>query len=112
LEKITIEVDSEVEINQRDLDKLDYIVEELNRGLHNAIEVIDALGQSVSRYENQSAAMRDGIDKIRANAAAEGRELTDDEQRQIWDYEDQLLDINRSLYDLMDTVDEQVLAEF
>jgi hypothetical protein len=56
--------------------------------------------------------MRDGIDRIRANAAAEGRELTDDEQRQIWDYEDQLLDINRSLYDLMDTVDEQVLAEF
>jgi hypothetical protein len=44
LEKITTEVDFEVEINQRELDKLDYIVDKLGRNLNTMIEQIDKLG--------------------------------------------------------------------
>ena len=38
-------VDFEIEIKQRDLDKLDYIIDKLGRNLNTAIEQIDALGQ-------------------------------------------------------------------
>ena len=112
LEKITTEVDFEIEINQRDLDKLDYAIDKLNRTVGNMVEVIDKMGTKVGAYENQSQAARDGIARIQQNAADEGRELTDDEQRQIWAYEDQLLDINTSLMDLVETVENSVMEEF
>ena len=79
LEKITTEVDFEIEINQRDLDKLDYAIDKLNRTVGNMVEVIDKMGTKVGAYENQSQAARDGIARIQQNAADEGRELTDDE---------------------------------
>ena len=112
LELITAEVDFEIEINQRDLDKLDYSIDKLNRTVGNMVEVIDKMGTQVGAYENQSKAARDGIERIKQNAEDEGRELTDDEQRQIWAYEDQLLDINTSLMDLVETVENSVLEEF
>jgi hypothetical protein len=42
--KITVELEFEIEIRQRDLDKLDYIVDKLGRNVNNMIEIIDALG--------------------------------------------------------------------
>ena len=112
LEQITVEVDSEIEINQRDLDKLDYTVDKLSRNLNTMIEQIDALGQQVGNYDKQSQAYRQGIDDIKANAAAQGRALTADEIKQIQAYEDALLDINGALMDLVETVENSVLEEF
>ena len=112
LEKITAEIEFEIEINQRDLDKLDYIVDKLGRNLHTAIEQIDALGQQVGKYDNQSQFYRQGIEDIKATAAAEGRALTDEEQRKIWEYEDALLDINGALLDIVETVEAKILEEF
>jgi hypothetical protein len=59
-----------------------------------------------------SSTARDGIARIRANAKNEGRELTDEEQRQIWDYEDQLLDINNSMMDLVEVIENSIIEEF
>ena len=112
LEKITTEVEFEIEINQRDLDKLEYIVDKLGRNVNNMIEMIDKLGTQVDSYQNQSNWYAEGINRIKANAAAEGRELTDEEQRKIWEYEDALLSINNSLMDLVETVENSVMEEF
>ena len=102
----------EIEIDQRDLDKLDYIVDKLGRNINNMIEIIDTLGTQVSSYESQSDWYADGINRIKANAAAEGRALTDEEQRKIWEYEDALLGINNSLMDMIETVENSVMEEF
>ena len=110
LEKITTEVDFEVEIKQRDLDKLDYIIDKLGRNVNQMVEAIDKMGTKVGLYENQSEFYRNGIKQIYQNAT--GRELTDDEQRQIWEYEDALLDLNNSLMDLVETVENSLLEEF
>lgn len=112
LEEITVEVESEVEINQRDLDKLDYVIDKLGRNLNTAIEQIDALGQQIGKYDSQSQSYRQGIADIKANAAAQGRALTDDEQRKIWEYKDALLDINGALLDIVETVEAKILEEF
>ena len=112
LERITTEVDFEIEINQRDLDKLDYIVDKLGRNVNNMIEIIDKLGSQVGNYSNQSSWYQQGITNIKANAAEEGRALTDEEQRTIWEYEDALLGINTSLMDLIETVENSVMEEF
>ena len=69
------------------------------------IEIIDKLGTQVGSYQNQSNWYAEGINRIKANAAAEGRALTDEEQRKIWEYEDALLDINNSLMDMVETVE-------
>ena len=110
LEKITTEVDFEVEIKQRDLDKLDYVIDKLGRNVNQMVEAIDKMGTKVGLYENQSEFYRNGIEQIYQNAT--GRELTDDEQRQIWEYEDALMDLNNSLMDLVETVENSLLEEF
>lgn len=112
LEKITAEIEFEIEINQRDLDKLDYVIDKLGRNLNTAIEQIDALGQQIGKYDSQSQSYRQGIADIKANAAAQGRALTDDEQRKIQEYEDALLDINGALLDIVETVEAKILEEF
>ena len=112
LEKITTEIEFEVEINQRDLDKLEYVIDKLGRNVNTMIEIIDKLGTQVGSYQNQSNWYAEGINRIKANAAAEGRALTDEEQRKIWEYEDALLDINNSLMDMVETVENSVMEEF
>ena len=112
LEKITTEVDFEIEINQRDIDKLDYVIDKLGRNLNTAIEQIDALGQQIGKYDSQSQSYRQGIADIEANAAAQGRALTEDEQQKIQEYKDALLDINGALLDIVETVEAKILEEF
>ena len=45
LEEITTKVDFEIEIKQRDLDRLERIVDRLSRDTNNMIEIIDKLGE-------------------------------------------------------------------
>jgi Arc/MetJ-type ribon-helix-helix transcriptional regulator len=94
------------------LDRLDRIVDRLGRDTNSMIEIIDQLGQQVGYYSNQSQFYRDGIARIQQNAAEEGRSLTDEEQRKIWEYEDALEGINDSLYDMVETVENSLLEEF
>lgn len=112
LEEITTEVDFEIEIKQRDLDRLERIVDRLSRNTNNMIEIIDKLGEQVGAYGDQSQWYITGIQKIQQNAAEEGRELTDEEQRKIWEYQDALEEINDALEDIVETVENSLLEEF
>ena len=58
LEKITVEIEFEIEINQRDLDKLDYVVDKLGRNVNNMIEIIDTLGTQISSYQNSFVSLQ------------------------------------------------------
>ena len=112
LEEITTEVDFEIEIKQRDLDRLERIVDRLSRDTNNMIEIIDKLGEQVNAYGDQSQWYINGIQRIQQNAISEGRELTDEEQRKIWEYQDALEEINDSLEDIIETVENSLLEEF
>ena len=112
LEEITTKVDFEIEIKQRDLDRLERIVDRLSRDTNNMIEIIDKLGEQVNAYGDQSQWYINGIQRIQQNATSEGRELTDEEQRKIWEYQDALEEINDSLEDIIETVENSLLEEF
>lgn len=112
LEEITTKVDFEIEIKQRDLDRLERIVDRLSRDTNNMIEIIDKLGEQVNAYGDQSQWYINGIQRIQQNATSEGRELTDEEQRKVWEYQDALEEINDSLEDIIETVENSLLEEF
>jgi hypothetical protein len=80
-----MEIEFEIEISQKDLDKLDYIVNKLTRVPGNMIEVIDRIGEKIALYQKQSADYANGIEQIMLKAS--GRELSSEEQQKIHEYE-------------------------
>ena len=112
LEKIITEIDFEIEISDRDLKKLDYILSKFSKDVNSMIEQIDVMTNQSQHYISQSETAQSGIDRIRAQANSENRELTDAEQRQIWSYEDEILSNTQSIQQIIDQVNNSLLEEF
>ena len=110
LEKITTEVDFKIEIDQKGLDRLEFIVKLLNRVPHQMIEVIDKLGEQVKLYIDQANVYQQRIEVLQQKVAS-GQELTPDELNILETYKSALIPISESLMDLLQQVEESIMNE-
>ena len=110
LEKITTEVDFKIEIDQKGLDRLEFIVKLLNRVPHQMIEVIDKLGEQVKLYIDQANVYQQGIEALQQKVAS-GQELTPEELNTLESYKSALMPISESLMDLLQQVEESIMNE-
>ena len=110
LEKITTAVDFKIEIDQKGLDRLEFIVKLLNHVPHQMIEVIDKLGEQAKLYIDQANVYQQGIEALQQKVAS-GQELTPEELNTLESYKNALIPISESLMDLLQQIEESIMNE-
>ena len=122
LEKVSIEVDLKISVQDDQLSVLEYMLEKLEDDAYSVAEAFALIGRQAEIFQNKSRIAQEGIDKILANhggitleeALAGGTQLglTAEEIESLRTYRDTLLESNQALLEMREIAIEQVTNTF
>lgn len=104
LTQLTYDISFRIEIDENNLNRLEYILKKFEDDPQTMVEQINYLDDKVKVYIAEAERYQEALGRIYEIAAAEQRTLTDAEVQQVQEYQKNLLTTNEKLQELLETI--------
>lgn len=104
LTQLTYDISFRIEIDENNLNRLEYILKKFEDDPQTMVEQIGYLDDKVKVYIDEAERYQEALGRIYEIAAAEQRTLTDAEVQQVQEYQKNLLTTNEKLQELLETI--------